>query len=150
MIISSQVISLLSSLNINQELVSQAVKAWEGNRKLVSSESLGTVNGKKSRLATSKQLDKYETPVCVVSAFVQWGESETGTVDKAIAKSAKCGLVSTLASIPATVSGFDVSGWLLNPAWQIAKPSPVEATVKSSRKSAKGAKPEAEKAPAIA
>lgn len=147
---SKLVVSLLVSMNLDTDRISQAIGAWQGQRRLVSSESLGTKNGKKSKLAIGGQLDKYESPTCAVSAFVQYAESEVGTVDRMSAKAGKLGLEVKLTTIPATLSGQDVGAWLAKFAKPEAKPEAEVKPVKSSRKSRKGAKPEAEKVPAIA
>lgn len=99
---------------LDVDKIVQACESVLNAREEVGRESSGTRNEKKTRLAKSSETVNYVTDSNVVTAFIQYAESEVGSLDKAVAKAGKLGLVgSTLADMPATLHGFNVNEWLL-------------------------------------
>lgn len=89
----------------------QACEANIGRRIETGRESTGTKNSKKTGQATSGDIVNYTQQADVVTAFREYAESETGAIDRAVAKMAKLGLVAKLDSIPATFKNQDIGNW---------------------------------------
>ena len=128
-------VALANIRKLDVDAIVQACESVQNDRQIASKESSGTRNVKKSGVAESAETVNYFTQSNVVTAFIQYAESEVGSLDKAIAKAEKLGLGGmTLVDMPATLHGQDVAGWL----GKFAKEAPAKPEEKAPE-----AKPEA-------